>query len=322
MPEIGERCVENFESYAGHASYKITQLPPQDGHPQIEIVIPMGFDITDEGMTSHQMEQKVSACLAYVRPYLKGPHGEQVILRLATAKEKKPREFLFFISENKRLHPKFVEVVKGTIREDSAKYSQSTVCSTILHEVLHLLGLVDEYNNNDKVLDPTCPKCRVKGPRDSIMNQSAEALEKALAHCLVEKFVLSCTDDPKNHTKEIAAFYKGANTPSKLPTLSGCKFEKSSIPDEIRAASPEGECVSRYEISTWGDHGGVTLLSVSTPQPQQSLLKRAHFNKIVYPHCDLINATYNNCARFAYDHKIVDCVKDIPKECQSTDWVE
>ena len=43
---------------------------------------------------------------------------------------------------------------------------------------------------------------------------------------------------------------------------------------------------------------------VNVPPRKTSLLRPSQFNKIVYPHCDLINSTSDKCAEHAYHSKM------------------
>ena len=70
------------------------------------------------------------------------------------------------------------------IRQNSATYTPATDCATLLHEVLHLLGLVDEYKEAaTEIPDPVTGKnrpvdfqCRPLGPPDSIMSSHFSAV--------------------------------------------------------------------------------------------------------------------------------------------------
>ncbi len=77
-----------------------------------------------------------------------------------------------------------IDIVGDSARANAAAYPQSITCSTVIHEVLHLTGLSDEYpetaltyrGGDTREGQPAAFDCRPLGPRDSIMRDQVAAL--------------------------------------------------------------------------------------------------------------------------------------------------
>lgn len=115
-----------------------------------------------------QMEGRMRSCMAELRPVLKGPNGEQLELLLTN-----PTEVAALPPESPRPQVHNIEIHSSLARADSANYPVSAACPLIAHEVLHLLGLVDEYHETDPALGY---QCRVHPERSTIMANHERAL--------------------------------------------------------------------------------------------------------------------------------------------------
>lgn len=104
-------------------------------------------------------------CLDRYNPDLKGPNGEQLLIQL------------------QQFHPvsppppeKELSIALEKIRETMSRWNIVTDCPTVLHEALHALGLVDEYEETtikETSTNLNAYNCRVRGPEDSIMRSLA-----------------------------------------------------------------------------------------------------------------------------------------------------
>lgn len=131
---------------------------------------------TDAEFQSY-FSKKVSDCLSQSSKMMVGPGGEKIQFEL-TDSDKAPQS-------NR------IRVIASDIRDNSARYSLYTTCETITHEVLHLLGLVDEYQEHvvgyvvnqrgDTVLGDMLGgteyafNCRALGPLNSVMSNEQQA---------------------------------------------------------------------------------------------------------------------------------------------------
>ena len=115
--------------------------------------------------------KRIQGCFDDADPYLQGPGGSHLHLRLETVDS---------ATSVQAYHSVQVYPLEKEFRENAGLLSPSSSCSTLLHESLHWLGMVDEYhvqNGVDHVTDMVTGKastfdcgCRSLGPDDSIMN--------------------------------------------------------------------------------------------------------------------------------------------------------
>ncbi len=104
----------------------------------------VGIDIAEDGhgVKKEEMYQRIQSCIKDITPYLKGPSGEQLQMSTISPKEAEriPRD------QRPLLHKIGIQSPGG--RSHSLSYEADIDCPTITHEVLHLLGLCDEYNGH------------------------------------------------------------------------------------------------------------------------------------------------------------------------------
>jgi hypothetical protein len=92
-----------------------------------------------------------------------------------------------------------------------------------------------------------------------------------------------------------------------------------------RAAGPDDSLMSDQTSATW--HSGLDWFSrLFNRDGRPSLLAPTQFRAITEPGCVDRNPIYYGCGINAYltsaSHGGTGCVKDVPKECKSTDWIE
>ncbi|OFZ82101.1 MAG: hypothetical protein A2583_12025 [Bdellovibrionales bacterium RIFOXYD1_FULL_53_11] len=123
---------------------------------------------------SRRYHKTTGKCLASVRSRLRGPYGEFLNIRLAP------------VDYPDNLAPKLniIKVSKSFfVRSTAERWEKNPGCSTIIHELLHLTGLVDEY------YDPKY-RCRHYGPDQSIMSDHERAFYTAGLHWIKKLFRL------------------------------------------------------------------------------------------------------------------------------------
>ncbi len=124
--------------------------------------------------------ERANSCLERMSPYLKGPDGGLLKIKLQSESTDKAPQFNVIRVLNEARE----------VRQDATLYSPSSNCMTTLHEVLHLTGLVDEYPETEKefVNQITMEKqdinvqCRILGPEDSIMRNLKGPIFAAANH--------------------------------------------------------------------------------------------------------------------------------------------
>lgn len=274
--------------------------------------------------------KKVQKCLDMYAPYLRGPSGEKLTIQIAA---------------DDRIKPVYIGVDRAIERASYKQYSTELNCPTILHEVLHLLGLADEYEEKQKgyILDPQTGvhvltnektdkmafNCRTKGAPNSIMNAEREAVLSAVpmkiyneTTCMCAMNLKSCRDliDEKGESlRKQKTCPKGFNSKSEnvayandvtLSKLLDAKFSDAPI------------VVTPTSVDFTLD---IDLKNVKGTLGGESLLLPAHFRAITNPSCYIDNKNYLECAKYAYvssiDYKDKRCPPK-PAECESGEWLE
>jgi hypothetical protein len=118
------------------------------------------------------------SCLASISHKLRGPKGERLRILLSQDRPNQPAPAAVQV----RVHRSFQ-------RPNSGNWEEGMNCPTVVHETLHLLGLVDEYRENGGA-DPARQRfdCRSVGPRSSIMAAQVFAYQRVNADDLSQFF--------------------------------------------------------------------------------------------------------------------------------------
>jgi len=269
----------------------------------------------------------LNACLEQLNPYLKGPDGEQLKIKFIS---KSP--MFRTITED---DPPNVLINLGArqSRSNSRKYACDIDCPTMLHEILHLTGLVDEYK--EKVIGVKIDKdgnieyvhegaesedkaynCRALGPTNSIMSNHYEAHVNVLPSLNQELVFCSCSEEvsdcKKKISREIDVFTVNQSGTGKCPD--GFK--------EINRTQQKG--TPGYGGPLTGAPVGIPWFMVSklisTDEPKKdSILLPAHFNALLYPSCNVRNRRYFKCA--AFEMKSGACMEK-PRYCfDAAEWL-
>lgn len=260
-----------------------------------------------------QMTEKIQKCASQAADLLKGPNGEELSLRpMMSDVEKKSMPMLFSNS---------VSIEKDqNFRSHSHAYQKDIGCEVIIHELLHLTGLVDEYNEQDlSVISQGGMKfdCRVKGPITSVMFNHRLAYESVT--------------DPERELRAKSSFYIEGQW---------CSEDNLCIKKELRIINENQNrsvLLQQYkqyysaQSNVRLDESSVKIEKWIKKQNPQSILEPAHFRAIVYPGCQLKNALYYKCAQQAYRTSVkstnlgpftLEKNCNTPPECLSDDWLK
>jgi hypothetical protein len=211
------------------------------------------------------------------------------------------------LTEDPKIPKNTIWIKNQNTRSQDNSYASLIDCPTMIHEILHLFGLVDEY---EEKLDGTY-NCRAIGPAGSVMHSQGLATMDSVPTTQYE--YVSCA----------------------------CKGNQRQCDDEIRKAQGQesawDECPSSYTrregqglfafdkkpgINYFG--GSVVLaktvraIKVNKPK-NDSLLRPAHFRMITDPLCEKRNSAYLKCAKNAYATS--NC-KQAPAGCDGSNWLE
>ena len=318
------------------ARYKLQREQSTDGSTSYLITLNIKFinrDSSDDPGFPQEMEATARQCFAEMDPYLSGPNGEHLKIRLTRPDDALP------------LPPQVtVRITGGQERAHVLLWNKSFDCGQILHESLHLLGLVDEYKEvllkNPKIKDEEEAKskppydCRALGPANSIMSDPIRAeFSVSDAYQLFECYCDSSSDSPKTQEcRQSLLSIRGNPGNCPEPTLKKQINATSALYFHFDTRSSLSEREDRKkEWDTYisgklidSDHYRYTTV---TPALQKSILLPAHFNSIAYPNCADVNAVFYKCASHAYltskDHAGNGCKEELPAECADgkTDWL-
>lgn len=133
-------------------------------------------------LSPQAMLEKSKECLAKASPFIKGPNGDQMELIVMSPAE------LQKMRDDERPEKNIVKIEQANARSTSGAYAEDANCPTIVHEMLHLLGLCDEYEEKSNELKDKY-SCRVVPAASSIMKHHEEAWKKAV----VEEISCACT---------------------------------------------------------------------------------------------------------------------------------
>ncbi|MGZ3657185.1 MAG: hypothetical protein ACXVCS_16645, partial [Bdellovibrionota bacterium] len=117
-------------------------------------------DLTPKELNG-KYRKRVADCLNEYENSLKNERaGKSLILRL---------------TDNAAVPVSQISVVAPGKRANAAAYPSDISCPVILHELMHLLGLADEYSDTSELHEPLAD-CRPATAADSLMNSQLEAV--------------------------------------------------------------------------------------------------------------------------------------------------
>ena len=265
-----------------------------------------------------KMRDKIQKCLEWINPHLLGPDNKKLELELidpTESKIKKYDEITNWITVSEKKIP----------RENSGFYSLQTSCPVIAHELLHLLGLVDEYKEPIDI--PWYEQdCRSLGPPDSIMANHEEATD--FNNEFPQKMFVSCCVCKDNSCKNISE--------SDVRSLKACPTGYDMISMYLKSTKEGaslGQSGNYMLCSSMGkgfmgmnEQKNSFLLSTRpSGRIKGSFLYPAQFRSIISPGCKDKNRTYYSCSRDSYfrPYKLVGHCNSKPKECQNhEDWLK
>lgn len=201
LPALNKSIV--YGNDLGKGSYKITGLKNKqylvEINPQIYATQVQGENLWHFAEKSSgayaKMIKKINECMAMYEPHLKGPDGEILKIRA--------------VNNDKEIRPTPIHILPPGSRQHSEGYTTDIECPTLLHEVLHLLGLVDEYKEKRKgyVIDKKTGEyiwveagaevlaydCRILGPENSVMSNQYAAIKALFPRQLTPVTECRCT---------------------------------------------------------------------------------------------------------------------------------
>ena len=183
------------------------------GDKKFKISFQVNFVTTDSSNVSPvDLKKRVDNCMERVNKVAEGPDGNKFELSVLT------RDEALLVDKSERPPLVDIEIAKAGARSNSGAYASDIDCGTILHELLHLTGLVDEYaekkrgfyvhphtgevvsgatpeviSNQQLKFEPLYNSCRSMAQTQSIMASSDGALDFSESN----PKICECDSDPK-----------------------------------------------------------------------------------------------------------------------------
>jgi len=169
------RVLRDTESVRGSAVTITEHRIPNDhkgtlkylGSNQYEMVMQLNFTkVQGRGTVEPAaMMDRVRSCLDLARPGLRGPGGAQLNIIAVDAVQARAMGNIAPPAIN-------ISIIEPGVRGRAEEYSSDFNCATIVHELLHFLGLCDEYIEGGG--DVNASACRALGPSNSIMSEGKD----------------------------------------------------------------------------------------------------------------------------------------------------
>ncbi len=150
---------ENGNNYYTTGNYLLKRKA--DGNYQA--VVNVEFKQAAGSVSSQEMLDRSRECLAMAAPHMKGPDGKTIEMIVMTPDEVKN------LPSDSRPKPYDIKIEGPQYGTNAAAYAENVNCSVITHEMLHLLGLCDEYKEDRPEYAQYSWNCRVVTKAPSIM---------------------------------------------------------------------------------------------------------------------------------------------------------
>ena len=163
-----------------------------------EVIVNVGITADAHGVSKEQMHARIRTCMQEASPYMKGPDGKILDFTILTPEETLQRP------ASERPGVSRVSIQPPGTRSNSMAYKADIDCATIAHEVLHLLGLCDEYDGNGDGYT-----CRTVARTASIMSNQHEVYGRGMSktHTCECRPGSICERVQKSTDEELKRFY-------------------------------------------------------------------------------------------------------------------
>ena|GEM_PF-3656082 len=313
--EVGEKKTVNFNESSSPSGiehkYVLEKTAPNTYKAKINLEFhDTKFISGKPSKLGRRMQARINECLKENNPKLIGPNGEKLTIELVPPAEK-------HLPEYADIKTSITVDTKPVRRAHSHYYGIKSSCSTVMHELFHLMGLTDEYQEVEYIL-PFEQDCRSYGPEDSIMSDSSSTSRDGPSG-----YIMSCM----------------CTKPEGCQTYPQSQFEgQSTCPPDYKlhvmygSGSPES-LKSMFAITRLGTGMMMAakpiqqiLLGVRpSAKTPNSLLYPAHFRAIIFPGCKAKNSIYYKCADESYIRplKYIQSCSNKPKVCSDpTEWLK
>ena len=171
-----------------------------------------------------RMKQKVLSCLDIINPHLKGEDGTKIDIAIHSYSE------TMSLPINKQAPLHYIYIAAPRTSANSSYYPEDITCATILHELLHLTGLVDEYVEHGEA--------RYVDTQNNSIKTHSEILNSSLASQIGSRFL-----------------YRGGGNYCRVGTKKTSIMKKESdhyslaIPRQLNCKCEKNTCQSIFRLS-------------------------------------------------------------------------
>ncbi len=258
----------------------------------------LNLNVTDAGDPANgpRTLEKIRGCMNTIAPYLKGPDGKTMEIRILTPAQ------TALLPEAERPMPANISVAQEAGRGHAFSYHNDWKCDTITHEILHLFGLCDEYHENGGFVAEW--SCRVVPETPSIMGNHFDFFPTAVARTVV------C---PCRNAECLAALTRlpRSYTEPRIRMENPCMQLGSGMPLEVRYGSASTE--------TQSGPVGNNLVIVTRPI-RSSLVTDVQFTKMISGYCQREAPGYARCSQFSQISSQDSRCRNIPPECSNENY--
>ncbi len=173
-----------------------------DGNYQA--ILNVKFKTGSGKLSTQEMMNRAKGCLETASPFMKGPNGELMELIALTPEE------INALPKGQRPKENVISIESPDFGTNAASYAEDVGCATITHEMLHLLGLCDEYEENRAKYGDMW-NCRVVTKAPSIMRELS-AFDQAVPKTnSCDCGFLPCSSVMKSSNEDIKTLYTRQN---------------------------------------------------------------------------------------------------------------
>jgi hypothetical protein len=250
-----------------------------------------------------EMLKKVQSCVRDLNPSLRGPEGKTLEIIINDAYSEAPLQKIALMNPGYRSH--------------SRAYAEDITCSTIMHELMHLMGLVDEYVESESSYD-----CRAIGPDDSLMSSQTSAVFNLLHQSVLDFTYMCLNEDREDRITERHRQWITKNESDivlelkKLRNSNNNDFNRNILcPKGMKASFPlvapkrfsaidsieqiQNSFNVTMQRNMFREQELKVVASIAEDSLRTSILYTRHFEMIVNPGCS-VNHEYYQCAAHAY----------------------
>jgi hypothetical protein len=205
----GEHKVFKKEAsnYYGTGNYLLKRT--KEGNYQA--VVNVNFKSGRGSVSTQEMMARAKGCLNTASLALKGPNGEKLQFSVLTPDEVES------LPKEERPEPYNVTIEPVGFGTNAGAYAQDSGCPTITHEMLHLLGLCDEYGE-DRPQYGNMWNCRVVTKVPSIMRDHINTFNNAIPRThTCECSQPPCSSVMSSNNEDLKKLYTGESAYDAVP---------------------------------------------------------------------------------------------------------